>query len=1041
MLLCRALAGCGRTSSRGGRAPLCSSSRRHGVGSPGSDEPGGYRDTVLLPRTHFPMKLSGQKLLDRELQTQKECGFADLYTWQRQRKAKKEFCLHDGPPYANGDPHVGHALNKILKDIRNRFEVLRGRQVHYVPGWDCHGLPIELKALGGPGAGGLDPLQVRQKGTVDRAFAAEAIARQKAAFQRWGVMADWDRCYYTYDGAYEAAQIKVFQEMHQKGFIYQDFKPVFWSPSSRTALAEAELEYNPEHVSRAIYATFPLTTPPSALASVAGLEKVSAVVWTTQPWTIPANQAVCFLPHAQYSVVRREDNDQLLLVATERTASLGALLSTALESVCTCTGSQLEGALCKHPTVPGKEVPLLPANHVSVSRGTGLVHTAPAHGMEDYSVASRFQLTLDTSRVVPPRDCTVDEDGRFTEGAGEELQNLPVMSEGTDKVISMLEGQGALLREEPFVHSYPYDWRTKQPVLIRPSRQWFVNTASLRDRAKGALQKVRVLPESSRSSLLDMLDRRTYWCVSRQRSWGVPVPVFYHRETGEALVNRYTVSHVAALLKDKGSDCWWELPIEALLPAEVLEKSKAGPATDYTRGEDVLDIWFDSGVSWAAVLEEEVEEDSEEAESRLSWLPAPLRKPLVPESDSRAEAYVEGKDQLGGWFQSSLLTSVAVRDKAPYKSLVVHGFVVSETGEKMSKSVGNVVDPEAIVNGGTDGGTPAYGADVLRWWVAESNVFSDIQIGPAALGAARDGVGKLRNTLRFLLGNLRGFDPRLHAVAPQEMHYVDQYLLHLLREYSIKVTDAYSEFDAGRALRVLQAFVTGDLSSFYFSIIKDRLYCDPEDSLGRRSCQTVLQEILEGVTRSVAPILPHLAEEVYLHAPGHDEGETLFRSGWIRSSSVWRRPGLEEAVEGACAIRDSFLSAIPGRHAAQYDLSVSIQPGLLFELMESLQEEPASTCSQLAELMMVGRVSLAGELPRDLPPDALIRHGTFLINLEGEEDWGGGGGIREDSAYSIAAVPASGARCPRCRRYTAESTDCLCPRCQTVVSQAVTASP
>ncbi|XP_054894348.1 isoleucine--tRNA ligase, mitochondrial isoform X1 [Poeciliopsis prolifica] len=1025
------LARCGRRSQPGGglllsRAVGCSSSRRHGA-SPGEGsaqpaEAGSahamYRDTVLLPRTEFPMKLTGQKLLDRELQIQQECGFAELYSWQRERKAKKEFCLHDGPPYANGDPHVGHALNKILKDIRNRFEMLRGRQVHYIPGWDCHGLPIELKALGELGTSGLSPLEIRQKA---REFAERAIARQKAAFQRWGVMADWEKCYYTFDGAYEAAQLKVFQEMHDQGLVYQDYKPIFWSPSSRTALAEAELEYNPEHVSRAVYATFPLATlPPKIPSEEAGLENVSVLVWTTQPWTIPANEAVCYMPNAQYSVVKRADSSQLLLLATERTASLASLLGTELQTVVTFTGSQLEGGICKHPTIPDKQVPLLPASHVTMGKGTGLVHTAPAHGMDDYSVASQFKL---------PVECMVDEDGRFTELAGPKLQNLSVMTEGTDAVISMLNESGALVLAEECVHSYPNDWRTKQPVVIRPSKQWFINTASLKDKAKEALQKVRVLPESARGSLLTMLDRRTYWCISRQRSWGVPIPVFYHKESGEPLINKYTVSHIAKLFKEKGSDCWWELPMEALLPPEVLKKSKAGPVSDYVRGDDVLDIWFDSGASWAAVLEEEMEEASEEHESRLSWFADSLLKPLATESDPRAEAYVEGKDQLGGWFQSSLLTSVAVRNKAPYKSLVVHGFAVSEKGEKMSKSLGNVVDPDEVINGKEDGSVPAYGADVLRWWVAESNIFSEVQIGPSALNSARDSISKLRNSLRFLLGNLQGFDQRTQAVDPQQMYYIDQYMLHLLREFSIKITDAYSEFDAGRVIRILQAFISRDLSSFYFSIIKDRLYCSPEDSLGRRSCQTALEEILDGVTRSVAPILPHLAEEVYLHAPGHDKAETLFRSGWIKSSSVWRRPGLEEAVEGACAIRDSFLSSIPGKNASQFDLTVAIEPGLLFELMESLQEEPSSTDSQLAELMMAARVNLTSKLPRDLHPDALLSRGTFLINLEG-------GVIREDSPYSIAVMPTSAARCPRCRRYTSESADCLCPRCQAVVSHA-----
>lgn len=955
------------------------------------DAAGRYRNTVLLPRTDFPIKVNGPSLLEQEIKIQQKCGFDQLYTWQREKKAKKEYCLHDGPPYANGDPHVGHALNKILKDIRNRFEVLRGRQVHYVPGWDCHGLPIELKALGDLGTNELTPVQIRQKA---REFAEKAISRQRAAFQRWGVMADWDNCYYTFDGKYEAAQLKVFQEMHNKGLIYQDYKPVFWSPSSRTALAEAELEYNPEHVSRSLYITFPLLTLPAKLTAKAdGLSNVSALIWTTQPWTIPANQAVCYMPKVQYSVVKRADNEQLLLVATERINSLSSLLKTNLESLVTFAGTDLEGGVCQHPTIPSKEVPLLPASHVTMTKGTGLVHTAPAHGMDDYSVATHFNL---------PVECMVDEEGRFTELAGAELQNKSVMDEGNAAVISVLQAAGAIVKEEDCVHSYPYDWRTKQPVVIRASKQWFINTATLKDKAKDALQKVRVIPESARSSLLSMLDRRTYWCISRQRSWGVPIPVFYHKETGEPLLNKHTVTHIAKVFSEKGSDSWWTEPVETFLTPDVLQKSKASSVSDYVRGEDVLDIWFDSGASWAAVL---------------------------PESDPRADSYVEGKDQIGGWFQSSLLTSVAVRNKAPYKALVVHGFAVSEKGEKMSKSIGNVVDPDVVINGGKDSSvSPPYGADVLRWWVAESNVFSEVQIGPNALNAAKDSINKLRNTLKFLLGNLQGFDPRSQAVDPKQMHYIDQYMLHLLREFSMKVTDAYSEFNYGLVIRLLQSFTARELSNFYFSIIKDRLYCDPEDSVGRRSCQTVLEEILDGVSRSIAPVLPHLAEEVYLHAPGHDEGNTLFRSGWINTSPVWRKPGLEEAVEGACAIRDSFLSSIPGRNAAEFDLVISIEPGLFFELMESLQEEPTSTSSQLTELMMTSRTTLTSALPRDLPSDAITSTGSFLINLEG-------GMIREESSYSIAAMPTALLRCPRCRRYTSDEPDCLCPRCQTMMEK------
>uniref|UniRef100_A0A8C9VDH9 isoleucine--tRNA ligase n=1 Tax=Scleropages formosus TaxID=113540 RepID=A0A8C9VDH9_SCLFO len=899
-----------------------------------------YRDSVLLPRTNFPMIVgSGSEPASLRLCVSQLCGFSELYAWQRARKAKKEFCLHDGPPYANGDPHVGHALNKILKDIRNRFEVLRGRHVHYVPGWDCHGLPIELKALGDPaGTKDLAPLQIRRKA---REFAEGAVARQRAAFRRWGVVADWDECYRTSEGRYEAGELRVFREMHAKGFVYRDYKPVFWSPSTRTALAEAELEYNPRHVSRAVYVTFPLTTPPAKLASSAG--GVAVLVWTTQPWSIQVNQAICFMPNTQYSLVRRADSSQLLLVATECIETLAAKLGAQLDPVGTFAGSELEGGVCQHPTVPGKTLPLLPGNHVTVGKGTGLVHVAPAHGMEDFGVATHFKLPVVGSQTHLFQT------------------HFPPDLLAIDKTVSV-----ALCL-----------------LLMLLTQE--------------ALQKVRVTPESARGGLMAMLDQRTYWCISRQRSWGVPIPVFYHRETDEPLLNRCAVHF--PLFAEKGSDCWWELPLDSLLPPEVLKK--VSTANDYVRGEDVLDIWFDSGVSWAAVL---------------------------PEADPRADVYVEGRDQLGGWFQSSLLTSIAVRNKAPYRSLLVHGFTVTETGDKMSKSVGNVVDPDTIINGGEDPSvSPPYGADVLRWWVAESNIFSEVQIGPKALNSAQENINKLRNKLRFMLGNLHDFDPRSHAVDPKDTHYIDQYLLHLLRDFSIKVTDAYSEFDAGRVIRLLQAFITRDLSSFYFTIIKDRLYCDAADSLGRRSCQTVLWEILDGVTRAVAPIVPHLAEDLYLHTPGHDEGETLFRSGWMKSSSMWKKPGLEEAVEGACAIRDSFLSVVSAHKAPEYELTIAIEPGLLFELMESLQEEPTSTCSQLTELMMSSRTTLLSSMPRDLPHDALVTSGSFLINLEG-------GVIREESAYSLAATPCSMSRCPRCRRYTAESLDCLCPRCQTVLA-------
>uniref|UniRef100_A0A8C5IPV6 Isoleucine--tRNA ligase, mitochondrial n=1 Tax=Junco hyemalis TaxID=40217 RepID=A0A8C5IPV6_JUNHY len=956
-----------------------------------SREDSRYRDTVLLPRSRFPAQLPGRLQPETELKTQEKCGFSELYSWQRQRKTKQEFCLHDGPPYANGDPHVGHALNKILKDITNRFHVMRGYKVHYVPGWDCHGLPIELKALSEvKGAENLSPMEIRQRA---RAFAERAIEKQKSAFIRWGVMADWANCYLTFDPKYEANQLRVFHKMYDKGVIYRDYKPVFWSPSTKTALAEAELEYNEQHVSRSVYMKFPLLKSPPKLTSVIdGSSPASVLVWTTQPWTVPANQAVCYMPDSAYSIVKCTTTGQHFILAADRVESTAAVLDTQFEVVSTCKGADLADGSCAHPTIPGRVSPLLPANHVTMTKGTGLVHTAPAHGMEDYSVASHHQL---------PTDCLVDESGYFTEAAGPELKNKNVLEEGNEAVIKMLQAAGSLLKEEKYVHSYPYDWRAKKPIIIRASKQWFVNTADVKAAAQDVLKKVKVIPTSAMNRMLEMLDRRTFWCISRQRCWGVPIPAFYQKSTGECLINSETITDVIKIVEQQGTDAWWALPIEQLLSKEAVAKAGGHDVSDYVKGQDVLDIWFDSGTSWAHVLEG---------------------------ADQRADTYLEGKDQLGGWFQSSLLTSVAARKKAPYKTLVVHGFTVGEKGEKMSKSVGNVVDPDVVINGGEDHTKdPPYGADVLRWWVAESNVFTEVMIGPLVLSAARDDINKLRNTLRFMLGNVEGFNPETDSIPPAEMYIVDQYMLHLLHEYGSKVTEAYKQYDYSKVVRLLQSFCSRSLSNFYFSMIKDRLYCEEAKDPKRRSCQTVLAEALDIIIRSFAPILPHLAEEVFQYIPYKKDSEGVFRTGWINASSAWKKPGIEEAIEGACAMRESFLGSISGKNSLEYEVIIVIEPGLLFELMEALQAEETSSVSQLNEIMMASQTTLLSEFPKEIPSDANITKGTFLINLEG-------GDICEQSSYKVIAQPIAKAKCPRCRRYTAESSSTPCPRCLQVLA-------
>lgn len=868
--------------------------------------------------------------------------------------------------------------------------MMRGKIVHFKPGWDCHGLPIELRALAecGEQAKTLSPMEIRQKA---REFAERTIERQRAAFIRWGVMADWDNCYYTFDKQYEAKQLEVFHQMFDKGYIYQDYKPVFWSPSTRTALAEAELEYNQQHVSRSVYVKFPLLKTPSKITSE-NASSVNALIWTTQPWTIPANQAVCYMPNAKYSLVKCLNTEELYLLGAECIDSTAAILETQFEILQTVNGSDLEGGVCTHPTIPGRQSRLLPANHVTMQKGTGLVHTAPAHGMEDYSVASQHELSV---------DCLVDEDGIFTEAAGSDLQNKFVLTEGNETVIQMLQGSKMLLKEDDVQHSYPYDWRTKKPVIIRSSKQWFIDTGKIKDQAQELLKKVKMVPQSAMNSMLAMLDRRTYWCISRQRCWGVPIPVFYHKETAEPLINKYTRDHLINLMKEHGTDCWWTLPLDQLLTKEILIKSGGSDVSNYVKGEDILDIWFDSGISWANVLSD---------------------------VDNIADVYLEGKDQLGGWFQSSLLTSVAVKKQVPFRKLIVHGFTLNETGEKMSKSLGNVVDPDIVINGGQDlNQDPPYGADILRWWVAESNVFTEVLIGQKILQAAKEDVFKLRNTLRFLLGNLYNFNPEIDRVSNEEMLLVDQYMLHLLQDYGIKVTEAYKEYDFGKVIRLMLAFINRELSNFYFSIIKDRLYCEDEKHPKRRSCQTVLDEALDVITRSVAPILPHLAEEIFQHLSNTKEPLSVFHTGWIKTSSVWKKPGIVEAIEGACAIRDSFLSSIPGKNTSEYDVTIIIEPSLLLELMEQLQKDQVSSTSELNELMMASHTTLLTSVPRDLPADTDLIDGKFIINLEG-------GDLIEESRYVVIVQQAAKEKCPRCKKYTSDMALNPCPRCLEVIA-------
>ncbi len=616
--------------------------------------------------------------------------------------------------------------------------------------------------------------------------------------------------------------------MYKRGCIYRGFKPVYWSPSTGTALAEAELEYK-EHTSQAVYVLFPLTNFNSVVDGIAPDDSaVYAAVWTTTPWTLLANKAICYHPEHTYTLVHTLDQRSILLGKTSL-----ARLSSSLEGaeiVANVSGKDLQGLEYTNPLESsGKTHPFLPGAHVTETEGTGFVHTAPAHGFEDYQIGVQNGLNL---------DCYVDHHGNYTSELGVDFEGLFVLEDGNKVILEKLADKDVLLHKHSYSHRYPYDWRSKKPIIIRSTEQWFASVKQLKEDAVSAVDGVKMHPESSKNRLLPMLESRDDWCISRQRVWGVPLPIFYHKHTGETLLNNETILHIEKLFRAKGSDCWWRLPISDLLPS-----SFSSQAEDFVKGSDTMDVWFDSGSSWAAVLKD---------------------------TDCVADMYLEGSDQHRGWFQSSLLTSVAAQCKAPYRSVVTHGFVLDGKGNKMSKSLGNVVSPEDILH------KKQFGADVIRLWVASTNYsnISGVNISDEILQQTSDSLQRIRNSVRFMLGNLSEFDPKCDLVPYDQLARLDQYILHLLSNHCSLATESFESLNFSRIYHTLGNFITTDLSAFYYDIIKDTIYCDARDMIKRRSVLTTLHHLVTGLVTSIAPIVPHLAEEVAQHYP-FEQGESV----------------------------------------------------------------------------------------------------------------------------------------------------------------------
>ena len=764
------------------------------------------KDTLNLGKTKFKMR---GNLPVREAQWQKEWEENDLYEQRlKLNEGHPRFDLHDGPPFANGNIHMGHALNKISKDIIVRYKNMNGYYAPYVPGWDTHGLPVEQQlAKKGVDRKTMDRAKYRE---LCRQYAEEQIQKQMTDFKRLGVMADWDHPYITLQHDFEAQEIRVFGEMYKKGYIYKGKKPVYWSWSSESTLAEAEVEYK-DVEANSIFVAFPVTDGKGIIDP----KDTYFVIWTTTPWTIPANEAICVNPKFDYSVVQ---------VGDKRYVVASGLLDKVAEEigwdnykvVQTVKGADMEYMKAKHP-IYDKESLVIEGFHVTLDDGTGLVHTAPGFGEDDFNVGQKYNL---------PIFSPVDAHGCYTD----EVPELKGMFyQDVDKLmIQKLKDAGALLKLKVFTHSYPHDWRTKKPVIFRATTQWFASISPFRDQILDQIDKAEFIPSWGKTRLYNMIKDRGDWVISRQRAWGVPLPIFY-AEDGTPIVTPETIEHIAKIFEKEGSNAWYTHTAKELLPDGFT--SEHSPNGEFTKEKDILDVWFDSGSSWSGVME------------KRDGLHFP------------AELYLEGSDQYRGWFNSSLITSVAVTGKAPYKEVLSQGFVLDDKGHKMSKSLGNVISPNDVIK--------RMGAEIIRLWVAQADTTSDVAVSMGILQQSAEGYRKIRNTFRYMLANTSDFDPKENRVSYDDLRSVDQYMEVKLNDLVKDCLAAYDKFDFTTVFKKVFNFISNDLSAFYLDFAKDVLYIEDQDSHARRSMQTVIYDAAVKLDKILTPILPHTMEEIW----------------------------------------------------------------------------------------------------------------------------------------------------------------------------------
>ncbi|WP_428908722.1 isoleucine--tRNA ligase [Niallia sp. Krafla_26] len=915
-----------------------------------------YKDTLLMPKTEFPMR---GNLPKREPDIQAKWEEMNIYKMVQDRtKDRPIFVLHDGPPYANGDIHMGHALNKILKDFIVRFKSMNGYNSPYVPGWDTHGLPIE-QALTNKGVNRKE-MSVAEFRKLCEQYAYEQIENQRTQFKRLGVRGDWENPYITLKPAYEAQQIKVFGEMAKKGYIYKGKKPVYWSPTSESALAEAEIEYK-DKKSPSIYVAFKVKDGKGVLDT-----DVQIIIWTTTPWTIPANLGISVHPNLKYVVVT--EKGQKYLVAEALLESVQNELGwEEAEVVKTINGGELDRVVATHP-IYGRDSLVMLGEHVTTDAGTGCVHTAPGHGEDDFYIGQKYGLDV---------LCPVDDKGVMTnEAPGFEGM---FYDKANKAITEKLEEVGALLKLQFITHSYPHDWRTKKPIIFRATAQWFASIKDFREDLLDAVKETKWVPAWGETRLYNMVRDRGDWCISRQRAWGVPIPVFY-AENGEPIITDETINHVSELFREHGSNVWFERDAKDLLPEGFSHPSS--PNGNFTKETDIMDVWFDSGSSHQAVLLERND----------------LQRP--------ADLYLEGSDQYRGWFNSSLSTAVAVTGKAPYKGVLSHGFALDGEGRKMSKSLGNVVIPAKVMN--------QYGADILRLWVASVDYQADVRVSDAILKQVAEVYRKIRNTFRFLLGNISDFNPEKDAVRYEDLREVDQFMLVKLNKLIAQVKDHYENYEYASIYHEVNNFCTLDLSSFYLDFAKDILYIEAIDQKDRRCIQTVLYESLLALTKLVSPILSHTADEVWDFIPGVQE-ESVQLTDMPEVKDLPNSQELLEKWSKFMELRDDVLKALEeARNEKVIGKSLTAKVSLYVKddtkkLLDTIHEN-------LQQLFIVSDFEVAGSYAQ-APEQALkLEHAAIVVSK------------------------AEGETCERCWTVTphvgeVEEHPTLCKRCAEVVKE------